>query len=115
MTYNFHQNSTFSRDYFKNYDEITSHALTSCTYTFYAYFYNLKKIHITCHTRNCHYDAQNSDDDHNTHGKNITKSYCKYQNYMALNWKKSCKKLNKNAQKYTYQEENLAHIFFYQF
>jgi len=43
-TYNFHQNSTFSGDYFKTYDEITSHALTFCTYTFYAYFYNLKRF-----------------------------------------------------------------------
>jgi len=48
MTYNFHQNSTFSRDYFKNYDEITSHALTFSTYTFYAYFtlYFQTRIHI---------------------------------------------------------------------
>ena len=64
MTYNFHQNSTFSRDYFKNYDEITSHALTFCTYTFYAYFtpqYQTKNSHLlakqetnywTCKTRN---------------------------------------------------------------
>jgi len=44
MTYNFHQNSTFSRDYFKNHREITSHAFKLHTYTFYAHFYNLKEF-----------------------------------------------------------------------
>ena len=89
---------------------------SNLTYTFYAHFYNLKKRFISLATQGtCHYDAQNSDDDHNTHGKNITKSYCKYQNHVALNWKKSCKKLNKNAQKYTYQEKKLAHISFINF
>ena len=73
------------------------------------------KIHITCHTRNCHYDAQDSDDNDNTHGKNITKSYWKYQNHVVLDWKKNhARNLIKNAQKYTYQEKNW-HTYFYQF
>jgi len=44
MTYNFHQNSTCSRDYFKKQEEITSHAFKLYTYTFYAHFYNLKRF-----------------------------------------------------------------------
>jgi len=110
MTYNPHQTAFFKGLFHKtrgNYKPCiqTLHIHILCT------FLQPKKIHITCHTRNCHYDAQNSDDDHNTHGKNITKSHCKYQNHVALNWKKSCKKLNKNAQKYTYQEKKNWHSY----
>jgi len=42
MTYNFHQSSIFSRDYFKNLGEITNHAFKLNTYTFHAHLYNLK-------------------------------------------------------------------------
>jgi len=69
MTYNFHQNGTCSRDYFKK----TRGNYKPCIQTLHIHilcpFLQPKKIHITCHTRNCHYDAQNSDNDHNTHSK----------------------------------------------
>jgi len=113
MTYNFHQNSTCSRDYFKktrgNYKPCiqTLHIHILCT------FLQPKKIHITRYTRNCHYNAQNSGDDHNTYSKNITKSYCKHQNHVASNWKKNhARNLTRMHENIHIKRKKLAHIFF---
>jgi len=46
---------------------------SSLTYTHFMHILHLKRIHVTCHTRNQYHDSQNSGHTHGLIAKNITK------------------------------------------
>ena len=89
---------------------------SNLTYTHFTHILQPKKIHITRHTRICHYNAQNSGDDHNTYSKMSQDPIVGVQTMWHWIGKEIMQETQqKNAQKYTYQEKKLAHIFFINF